>query len=185
MQKPVIGLLSGSIRKASINTKLLAAMAILFEQADMETRFLNLADYDMPIYNEDLENEHGIPETTRKLAEDMRACAGILVATPEYNGSLPPLLKNVIDWTSRTGLEHFKSPVYGIAATTPGPLSGIMALRELHFILSRLGARIVPTTLGAGNASELFDEAGRWHDGRTKTLAEQLVREMKAALGYV
>ena len=102
------------------------------EQAGAVVRSLDLGQYDLPLFHGDLD----LPEGVSALKADMRACDGIIIVTPEYNGSLPALLKNAIDWVSITGTEQFIEPVYGIAACTPGSMSGIMVLRELNYILT-------------------------------------------------
>ncbi len=182
MNTPVIGLISGSTRKNSLNRKLVTAMSVLFVASGAQTKILDLADYDMPIYNGDYEDAHGVPQATQKLKKDILACDGIFIASPEYNGSLPALLKNSIDWISRVGLEAFSQPVYGIGSATPGALSGIMVLRELRFILARLGAQVVPLQLGVGHADTAFDTRGEFKAGPVRDMANVLVGQMQEAL---
>ncbi len=182
MSKPIIGLLSGSSRKASMNRKLVAAMAHIFTKVNAKVRFIDLNDYDMPIYNGDYEDVNGVPDTAKKLVADLSACDGVFIATPEYNGCIPPLLKNTIDWTTRVELGQFTSPVYGIGSATPGALSGIMALRQLHFILNRLGAHVVPTQLGVGHSGKAFDVDGCLADAGTVSRAEKLAGQMLSAI---
>lgn len=184
MPKPIIGLLSGSSRKASMNRKLVAAMAHVFRDAGAEAQIIDLNDYAMPLYNGDYEDANGVPETAKKLIADLSACDGVFIATPEYNGCMPPLLKNTIDWTTRVGLGQFSGPVYGIGSATPGPLSGIMALRQLHFILNRLGAQVVPTQLGVGRYGAAFDEDGQLADAGTLSRAEKLAGQMLSAIRH-
>lgn len=184
MSKPIIGLLSGSSRKASMNRKLVAAIAQIFTYGGADAQIIDLNDYDMPIYNGDYEDVNGVPEVAQKLIKTLTACDGVFIATPEYNGCMPALLKNTIDWTSRVGLEQFTGPVYGIGSATPGALSGIMALRQLHFILNRLGAQVVPTQLGVGHYGQAFSEAGRFKDKATMSRAEKLVDQMLSAIRY-
>ncbi len=182
MPQPIIGLLSGSTRAASMNRKLGAAMAHVFTEAGAKAQVVDLNDYDMPLYNGDYEDEHGVPEATHRLIETLLVCDGVFIATPEYNGCMPPLLKNTIDWMSRVGLEQFSRPVYAIGAASPGPLSGIMALRQLHFILARLGAHIVPTQLGVGSYGQAFDTDGRFADESTAGRATKLATQMLTAI---
>ena len=183
MPKPRIGLLSGSTRKASMNRKLVAAMAAIVTDAGAKIDIIDLSDYDMPLYNGDYEDENGVPDAAHNLIKTLVACDGVFIATPEYNGCMPPLLKNTIDWTSRVGLEQFSRPIYAIGAASPGPLSGIMALRQLHFILARLGAHIVPTQLGVGRSGKAFDGEGLFADERTAARALKLATQMLNAIG--
>lgn len=175
---PKIALFSGSTRTESINLKLINAMAFVFKDLGAKAVKINLNAYEMPIYNGDWEDENGVPKTTKNLVKRLKACDGVFIATPEYNGCLPALLKNTIDWTTRIGLDHFSEPVYGIGSATPGPMSGIMALKQLHFILNRLGATVVPTQVGTGLAATAFDKKGRFVDGRTKDFAIKMATQM-------
>ncbi|MEE9272392.1 MAG: NAD(P)H-dependent oxidoreductase [Robiginitomaculum sp.] len=178
-----IGLISGSTRKASINQKMTKAIAHVFKDLGAKPVIIDLGKYDMPIYNGDYEDEHGVPKATKNLVQRIKFCDGIFIATPEYNGCLPALLKNAIDWTTRTGLSQFTEPVYGIGACVPGGLSGIMALRQLNFILARLGAVVVPTQVGLPFAGQIFDEQGQLNEGRARDfsykMAEQMLAEIK------
>ena len=182
MSKPIIGLLSGSSRTASMNRKLASAMAYVFEAAGAKVQIIDLNDYDMPLYNGDYEAANGVPEAAKNLIKTLVACDGVFIATPEYNGCMPALLKNTIDWTTRIGMEQFSAPVYAIGSATPGPLSGIMALRQLHFILNRLGAQVVPTQLGVGRYGQAFDEGGHFKDDATMSRAEKLVEQVLSAI---
>ena len=178
MSQPRIALLSGSTRTASKNRKLVTAMSYAFTQQGADAVIIDLRDYDMPIYNGDYEDAHGVPRAAHKLIGTLTACDGVFIATPEYNGCMPALLKNTIDWMSRVGTEAFTRPVYGIGAASPGAMSGIMALRQLHFLLSRLGAYSVPTQLGLGHSGQAFDGDGNFADARTQARAQKLVDQM-------
>lgn len=182
MSKPIIGILSGSTRVRSMNRKLISAMAHVFDSAGAQAQIIDLNDYDMPIYNGDHEEAEGVPEATKKLIADLSACDGVFIATPEYNGCMPALLKNAIDWTTRVELGQFTGPIYGIGSATPGPLSGIMALRQLHFILTRLGAQVVPTQLGVGLYGAAFNADGHLADAGTLSRAETLANQMLSAI---
>ncbi len=184
MSTPTIGLIAGSTRTGSINKNLVKAMAHMFKDAGAKTNIINLASYEMPIYNGDYEVEFGVPKTTKNLIRRMRNCDGIFIASPEYNGCLPPLLKNAIDWSTRIGVEQFHEPVYAIGSATPGALSGVMVLKQLNFILNRLGATVVPKHLGVGFAGQAFDKSGRFVPGHAHDMATDLsaqtIREIKA-----
>jgi len=156
MAAPIIGFMCGSLRSGSINAALTQALTARFDAAGVESRQIDLGSYDLPIFHGDLE----APDGVARLKADMRACDGLVIVTPEYNGSLPALLKNAIDWVSVTGKEQFVEPIYGIASCTPGPMSGIMVLRELNYILTRVGADVVQAQVGVGLAAKAFDENG-------------------------
>ncbi|NNC38281.1 MAG: NAD(P)H-dependent oxidoreductase [Acidimicrobiales bacterium] len=177
--KPVrIGLISGSTREGSINKQLVRAVSLIFKDMGAKPVKISLKDYQMPIYDGDWEAKNGVPPTVKKLIRRIKSCDGVFISTPEYNGSLPALLKNTIDWTTRVELGHFKGPIYGIGAASPGPMAGIMAMRELQFILTRLGANVIPTQVGAGNAGQAFDKKGRLVEGFSKNQAQHMASQM-------
>ena len=183
MTKPRIALISGSTRGGSINKNLVSAMALVFKDLGVTPVKIDLNKYDMPIYNGDYEAANGVPKTAKNLIRRLKGCDGVFIATPEYNGCMPALLKNTIDWTTRVELGQFTGPIYSIGAATPGGLSGIMALKQLHFILTRLGANIVSSGLGVGFAGKAFDKKGRLADERTaaraQAMAEKMLMEIK------
>jgi len=173
---PLIGFLCGSLRKASINKRLEAALIKQFERAGTRTSSIDLATYDLPIYHGDLDPPVGV----KKLGETIRSCDGVVIISPEYNGSLPPLLKNAIDWTSTLGTEPFKSAYWGISSCSPGPMSGIMCMRQINYILMRVGGHVSPVQVGVGNASQAFDHAGELVSEPAASLAKNLITDMLA-----
>lgn len=177
--KPIrIGLISGSTREGSINRQLIGAVSHVFKDMGAKPVKISLKDYEMPIYNGDFEAANGVPPTVKKFIRRVKSCDGIFISTPEYNGGLPALLKNTIDWTTRVELGHFKGPVYGVGAASPGATSGIMAMRELHFILVRLGALVVPSQVGTGFAAKAFDKKGRLVEGFSHNQAQLMASQM-------
>jgi NAD(P)H-dependent FMN reductase len=171
---PKIGFICGSLREGSINEKLMRALRKRVKDAGARTTEINLGDYDLPIFHGDLDT----PANVKKLITKMKGCDGIIVVTPEYNGSLPPLLKNAIDWTSTVSTDQFTQPVYGIAACTPGPMSGIMCMRQLNYILMRVGAHVVPAQAGTGNASKAFDSKGNLTAEPSSSLADKMIDQL-------
>lgn len=173
-----IGFICGSLRSGSINRQLETALAHIYADAGCETEIIDLADYPLPIFNGDAPR----PDTLQPLADRIATCEGIVVVTPEYNGGLPALLKNSIDYLSTLGDQTFKGRAWGVAACTPGPLSGVVCLRTLTLLLMRIGGQVVPTMIGVGNASKAFDAERLLHDGLPHKLALQQVEEMRRAI---
>ena len=171
---PTIGFICGSLRDGSINKQLEKALAKRFKRAGVKTTSINLAAYDLPLYHGDLD----MPSGVKKLVRKIKSCDGVVVVSPEYNGGLPPILKNAIDWTSTTGTDHFKHPYWGIASCAPGPMSGIMCMRQVNYILMRLGAHVSPTQVGVGKAKNAFDDKGELIAEPSATLADNLIKDM-------
>lgn len=171
---PKIAFICASLRHGSINQQLETALMIKAASLEVEALKLDLNDYEMPLYHGDLKT----PEAAHDLIERLKTFDAVIIVTPEYNGSLPPLLKNVIDWTSTVETGHFTGPVYGIASCTPGPMSGIMCLRQLHYILTRVGAEVVPTQVGCGKAQAAFDGEGRLIAEPSNGLADKMLGQI-------
>ena len=167
-----IAFLCGSLRDGSINRQLESALMMRAEEHGATAERVDLGEYEMPLYHGDLE----LPETTKALVKHLATFDGVVVVSPEYNGSLPPLLKNVIDWTSTFDRAHFFGPVWGIASCTPGPMSGIMCMRQIQYILTRLGAEVIPVQVGCGNAGSAFSEHGALVAQPSSDLADNLFK---------
>ncbi|PHR59926.1 MAG: hypothetical protein COA43_08135 [Robiginitomaculum sp.] len=175
---PNIALMAGSNRNTSINKQLVHAVARKFQLHGAKTQIIEITDYDMPMFCAD----DDMPANAIKLAREMTDFDGIFIATPEYNGAPPAVLKNLIDWISMVGTDHFTLPIYAVGAATPGPMSGIMAMRQLNYILGRLGCNLVPVQVGTGNAKTAFDKNGDFIDGVSNDLASAMVEQMLARI---
>ncbi len=171
---PRIALICGSLRADSINLKLLKALQKKIKAAGGKSSYVNLDTYDLPLYHGDLETPVGV----KKLIRRLKSFDGVIIVTPEYNGGLPPVLKNAIDWTSTVETGHISGPVYGIASCTPGPMSGIMVMRQLQFILMRLGAELVPQQVGCGFGGKAFDAKGHLIAQPAVSFADKMIAQM-------
>jgi len=163
MSSPKILVFAGSIRTGAYSGKLAAAAAKELALNDADVTKISLADYPMPIYDGYLEKEKGVPENARKLARLIAAHQGVFIATPEYNNTMPPLLKNTIDWISRIkGSEiPYRNRVYGVGSSSDGPVGGARALIDVRkIIMPGLGAIVIPEKIEVGRAQDAFDEAG-------------------------
>src|ERR1700685_3803869 len=124
----------GSLRTGSLNAKLAAVAAHRFAQAGAEVTRLSLADFPLPIYDGDLQTKSGVPKHAVDLKRMIGAHHGVLIVTPEYNSSVPPLLKNTIDWITRVQDAHeargqvFHDRAFAIAAASEGRLGGTRSL---------------------------------------------------------
>jgi len=168
---------SGSIRKDSYNAKLAQLMVQRLNKAGAGAEYIDLGEYPMPIFDEDLESQHH-PKCALDLAKRFAEADAVFIASPEYNGSLTPLLKNTIDWMTREKQGAFSNATFGIGSVSSGSLAGIMALSHLRDILSKVGALIAPTALGVGMAAKAFDVDGNLTDTRVAARADALVKEL-------
>ena len=159
---PKILALSGSTRRDSLNRKLIQAAVDATQAAGGDVTLIDLADYPLPIYNGDLEDKEGLPDNALRLKALFKEHDAFLIASPEYNSSIPAVLKNTIDWVSRewqgeSGLVPYQNKVAAIMAASPGSLGGMRMLPHLRQILNALGVLVLPAQFSLSNADEAFD----------------------------
>jgi chromate reductase len=157
----------GSLRTGSLNARLAATAAYEFTQAGAEITRISLADFPLPIYDGDLQSKSGVPKHAVNLKRMISAHHGVLIVTPEYNSSVPPLVKNTIDWVSRaqdpqeSRGQVFRERPFAIASASEGRLGGTRALAALRLILSACHATVIPNQLALSFASEAYDDMDR------------------------
>jgi chromate reductase len=174
----------GSLRTGSHNARLAAAAADQLAQAGAEVTRISLGDFPLPIYDGDLQSKSGVPKHAINLKRMMSAHHGVVLVSPEYNSSVPPLLKNAIDWVSRVQDAHeargqvFRERVFAIAAASENRLGGARCLAALRLILSACQAMVIPNQLALAFAGEAYDDMDRLkHPADIETLGA-LVRQL-------
>ena len=144
---------AGSTRQASINRIALGFAIEGARDAGVEVELIDLKDYPMPLYDADWHSANGVPQTAALLRGKMIAAQGLLIASPEYNSSITPLLKNVIDWLSQSvnegvskggGRLPFEGKITGLMSASAGGFGGVRALPHVAGIFSNLGAIVLP-----------------------------------------
>ncbi len=173
---------AGSIRSGSLSAKLAAAAVKELVLADAEVTHISLADYPLPIYDADLESAKGIPDNATRLARLVAETQGVFIATPEYNHSLPPLLKNAIDWISRhrhSATIPYRHKVYAVGSTSDGLIGGARALIDLRKVLTT-GMRgiMVPEKIEVSGAGDAFNDAGDLAEERPAALLKAVCRQL-------
>jgi NAD(P)H-dependent FMN reductase len=174
----------GSLRTGSHNVRLAAVAAHAFAQAGVEVTCISLADFPLPIYDGDLQAKSGVPKNAVNLKRMMAAHHGILLVTPEYNSSVPPLVKNTIDWITRVQDPHesrgqvFRERPFAIAAASEGRLGGTRALAALRLILSACRATVIPNQLALSFADQAYDDMDRLKKEADIEALNALVRQL-------
>jgi chromate reductase len=174
----------GSLRTGSLNAKLAVIIAAELAQAGAEVTRISLADFPLPIYDGDLQAKSGVPKHAINLKRMMSAHHGVLIVTPEYNSSVPALLKNAIDWLSRvqdlheTRSQVFRERAFAIAAASGGRLGGTRALAALRLILSACQAPVIPNQLALSFAAEAYDDRDRLKLPADIEALQALVRQL-------
>jgi chromate reductase, NAD(P)H dehydrogenase (quinone) len=189
MAIPKILVFAGSIRTGSFNARLAALATKQLALADVEVTRISLVDYALPLYDGDLEAQSGVPDNAVKLEHMFRAHGGIFIASPEYNASVTPLLKNALDWVSRvraanqTPLAAFRNRVFALGAASNGSLGGYRSLMALRQILELgCGASVLPDQIAVREAATAFNDDDSLRDPRAaRTLHVVLTRLAEAA----
>lgn len=188
--RPRILVFAGSTRSGSLNARLAALVVKSVALRDAEPTLLSLADYAMPLYDGDLEAEKGVPEAARRLAEQMTAHEGIFIASPEYNQSVTPLLKNTIDWVSRIRPDGPRAPspwkgrVFALGSASPGYFGGIRSLMHLRQVLElSLGCVVIPDQVSLPAAGSAFAADGGLADEKLGRRLDAVVERLIAEAG--
>ena len=153
-------------------------------QSGAEVTRISLSDFPLPIYDGDLQAKSGVPKNAVNLKRMMSAHHGVLIVTPEYNSSVPALVKNTIDWVSRVQDTHetrgqvFRERMFAIAAASGGRLGGTRALSALRLILSACHATVVPNQFALSFADEAYDEMERLKHPADIEALKALVRQL-------
>src|ERR1700733_5253880 len=154
----------GSLRTGSLNARLAAAAAHQFALAHVEVTRISLGDFPLPIYDGDLQTKSGVPKNAINLKRMIGAHHGVLLVTPEYNSSVPALVKNTIDWITRVQDAHeargqvFHDRAFAIAAASGNRLGGTRALAALRLILAACRATVILNQLALAVTDEAYDD---------------------------
>lgn len=172
---------AGSSRNDSFNKKIARLMANEATELGTAATFIDLQDYELPLYNGDLEATAGLPEAAIRLQALFESHDGLLIASPEYNGFFSPLLKNTIDWLSRPDPARddkplpFANKVAGIVAASPGGFGGLRGLVPLRQQLAALGVTVVGRQLAIPSAHEKLTPDGQLSDAQVSQQLKEVV----------
>ena len=183
MTTPRILALAGSSRKDSFNARLVRVAAEGARQAGADVTVLDLREFPLPLFDEDVEPEILNSDALARLRQTFIDHDGLLIASPEYNSSISPLLKNTIDWVSRPTegtpmLAGFHGKTAAIMAASPGPLGGLRGLVHVRSILSSIGVMVLPDQVTVRGAFDAFDDTGRLKEERWHASTENLGKSL-------
>lgn len=163
---PNILAFAGSTRKESFNRKLVGIAAEGARSVGADVSLIELAEYPMPLFDQDLEAREGMPKTAHDLKQLFIEHDGLLIASPEYNSAVTPLMKNTLDWVSRRetddepSLAAYQGKVAVIMSASPGRLGGIRGLVFLRMLLANLGIVVLPEQQAIAEAAKAFNNDG-------------------------
>lgn len=182
-KQPKILAFAGSLRKDSVNKKLIRNAVEGAKNTGALVTLVDLKDFPMPIYDGDIEDKSGQPAEAVRFKKLMLEHDGFLIASPEYNSSISAVLKNVLDWVSRPVpneeyLIAFKNKVAGLLTASPSNMGGIRGLVHLRSILGNVGTLVLPDQFTLSNAYEAFDENGNLKDTKKKDHAFKIAADL-------
>jgi len=158
---------AGSTREASLNKRLAKAAATQAKELGAEITFLDLKDFAMPLYCGDLEKEQGVPEAAKKLADILSVQDGVFIASPEYNSSFSPLLKNTLDWVSRIRSDTtpprtpWHNKIYAVGSTSMGAMGGIRVIQSMVGLLTNgYQVHVIPNTVAVPKGNDVLGADG-------------------------
>lgn len=170
---------AASLRRESFNRKLIRLAADLAREAKVEVDLADFHEFDMPLYDADLQAASGFPKGTQELARRVQSADGLMISSPEYNYSVPGTLKNAIDWVSRVKPMPLRGKHGVLLAASSSMVGGIRGLWALRVPLEGLGVFLYPDMFALAQAQQAFDEEGKLKD------AEMRERLRKLVAGYV
>ncbi len=186
MSAPKILAFAGSTREGSWNKKLIRIAAAGARATGAEVTLVDLREFPMPLYDGDLEAE-GFPEPARAFKRLMLENEGLLISSPEYNSSVSGVLKNAIDWASRSEpgeapLAAFVGKVAGLVAASPGALGGLRGLIHLRAILGNIKVLVIPDQVAVSKAHDAFTPEGTLKDAKQQASVEKVGAELALIL---
>ncbi len=183
---PRILVFAGSNRTGAFSGKLAAAAAVELGKAGADVTCISLVDYPLPIMDEDLERTQGIPENAFRLARMFAAHDGMLICSPEYNASIPPLLKNTLDWVSRITkdngrpLKPYHGKIAALCSSSDGAFAGIRGLVHLRAVTVNLGITVISEQCSVPHASDAFDDSGSLKNPRSQAALAKVAQSLTA-----
>lgn len=178
--KPKILAFAGSLRKDSLNKKLVKIAIKGAQDAGAEITYIDLKDYPLPLYDQDIEDSEGIPPNALKLKELMLKHEGFLISCPEYNSSMPAAFKNVIDWVSRPASKNevylcsFIDKVVVLMSASPGGLGGLRGLVHVRAMFGNIFSLVLPQQKSISGADKAFKPDGSLVDAKQQAEVEKL-----------
>lgn len=175
---------AGSIRTGAYSGRTADAAQRALALQGAEVTRISLADYPLPIMDQDLEKEKGVPENAMRLGRLIATHDGFLIASPEYNSSIPPLLKNTVDWVSRirkdggVPFHPYVGKVAALCSSSDGNFAGVRGLYHLRSVLMNCQVEIITPQCSVPRAQDAFDDNGEFRDEQLRKRMELVARTL-------
>lgn len=169
---------AASLRKGSLNRKLIGhSVNILKSISGIEIDHADYRNFEMPIYDGDLEESSGVPAGGKEFISRIQNADAIVISTPEYNGGIPGTLKNAIDWASRISPIPFTGKPLLLIGASPGALGAVRGLWHTRVPLEAIGTMVYPEMFGLALAHQAFDESGKLIDNKKNEQLTKLINQ--------
>jgi chromate reductase, NAD(P)H dehydrogenase (quinone) len=188
MNQPKILAFAGSLRNASCNKKLIRIATDAARKAGAEVTLIDLRDFPLPLYDQEIEDSEGLSAHAKKLKELLNAHQGFLISSPEYNSSISAVTKNLIDWASRKTssdepeLQCFRGKTAALLSASPSFMGGLRGLVHLRAILGNIGTLVIPEQKSIANAYEAFESNGELINSKNKEAVDQVAIKLVETL---
>lgn len=174
---------AGSTREASVNKKLAIQAADIASSLGAKVTYIDLKDYPIPLYDGDLEDREGMPANAKTIRRLIVQNQALIIASPNHNGSVSAVLKNVIDWATRgenggDARDVFKGKKFAIMSASPGPSGGSAGLPHLESIIGKLGGIVMSKKVAIPKAYEAFDENGLLKNQKQRDELKQEIQQL-------
>ncbi|MDR3607639.1 MAG: NAD(P)H-dependent oxidoreductase [Oligoflexia bacterium] len=175
---------AASLRKGSFNRKFIAQAVEVFRASPgVSVDHADYREFEMPIYDGDLEESSGIPKGGQEFIRRIQAADALVISTPEYNGGIPGTLKNAIDWASRVDPIPFDGKPILLIGASPGGLGAVRSLWHTRVPLEAIGAFVYPEMFGLSRAHQAFDDKGNFVDAENRAHLEELIQSYLKFVG--
>jgi chromate reductase, NAD(P)H dehydrogenase (quinone) len=174
---------AGSTRKDSYNKKLVQEAAAIARKSGASVTVIDLKEYPIPLYDGDAEAAEGMPANAKRLRDLMIASDDIIIASPEYNGSVSAVLKNALDWVSRSedgspSRSAFKGKKFAIMSTSPGMGGGARGLVHLTDIIEGIGGIVIKKKVVVPDGYKAYDENGSLENSKVEQELQEEINEL-------
>lgn len=184
LETPRILAFAGSLRAGSFNKRLVRIATQAVRDAGADVTLIDLADFPLPLFNQDDEAAAGLPRNARRLKRLFMEHHGLLISSPEYNSSVTGVLKNAIDWVSRAESDDeppllaYRGKTCALLSASPGALGGLRALVHLRAILGNIGVMVLPEQVCVPTADQLLRDDGVLGDPKRAEAVRALARHL-------
>jgi len=173
---------SASLQEKSVNKKLINLAAKYIQEWGHQIDLAQFNEFNMPLYNADIQNNQGFPNTVTDFIERMHAADGVIISVPEYNFSIPGTFKNLIDWVSRVTPMPWRNQCIQLLSASPSLVGGNRSLWAARVPLECCGSYLPPNMFSLATAHESFDEKNNLKSPQAAELLTKILHEFLTVL---